>query len=109
MIGFIGTAITQALVCINPASVEKIKMSEWISVKDRLPEDCDFVLVAAIGKGTGEPRALSIGRYNDGVGVWWLLKNFPNNAWVCGDILWDMNDTDITHWMELPEGPPNAL
>lgn len=81
-------------------------MNEWISVKDKFPEDYEFVLVAALGKGTGEPCSISIGRFNSGIPLWQLLKKYPNNACACGDLIWDMQEKGVTHWMPLPE-PPN--
>ena len=71
-------------------------MSEWISVKDRLPEtEDDFVLVIV----SGEPRkniklqsAYELATYNTEDG--WILEKWPD--WMCAK---------ITHWMPLPEPP----
>ena len=61
-------------------------MSEWISVKDRLPEPFKDCLV-----------------YDDlgiGGGSW-----YPIGGWI----LWgsDEDNAPVTHWMSLPE-PPEA-
>jgi hypothetical protein len=56
-------------------------MSEWISVKDRLPEDASNVLIA----------------WADGVSE----ACFCDDGW-CRDgrmLLW------VTHWMPLPKSP----
>lgn len=59
-------------------------MAEWISVKDRLPEDDSHVICCTVTKkGT---KNIIIGYYMDG-------------AWRCG-----MN-SNVTHWMPLPEPP----
>ena len=60
-------------------------MSEWISVKERLPEetylvlvwdnDCDQVAIASLQR---------------------------DGSW-CGDGVW--KDANVTHWMPLPEPP----
>lgn len=60
-------------------------MNEWISVKERLPEEGEDVL-AYLGEGI--------------FGICWLLK----------DGYWETRDSflypdDVTHWMPLPEPP----
>lgn len=60
-------------------------MSEWISVKDRLPEK--FKLVIAF-----RPRIKQF-----------LFVEYTGNAWyTCGTVL---SQNAITHWMPLPEPP----
>ena len=58
-------------------------MSEWISVKDRLPEEKQRVLVRCKTVGTT---------------VGWRL-------W--GEWMTDLGDggSEVTHWMQLPEMP----
>lgn len=77
----------------------------WISVKDRLPEPYDFVLVFADNEGTGEPRPMSIARWEKG--SWGFVNNTPlmcnQGAWM--DIEYDMDSDDVTHWMPLPLPP----
>lgn len=62
-------------------------MSEWISVKDRLPDDFRFVLICV-----GECITL-MGRYNHGKKEWRVFaeRTAPEIA--------------VTHWMERPEPP----
>ena len=59
-------------------------MSDWISVKDRLPNDNERVLVHVVGK----PFNIDADR-------------FFNSRWVRWNGV-------VTHWMPLPE-PPEAL
>ena len=76
-------------------------MSEWISVKDRLPPVTGHVLAAAVDV--------------DDFAMWQEVLNY----YICPEYkigLWetlgceDFEDADIsvTHWMKLPLGPSNA-
>lgn len=76
-------------------------MSEWISVKDRLPNEWTFVLVYCKMPGTNEPCPISIAMLEDK--EWDILGD--NAACACGDLLWGIDSDDITHWMPLPEPP----
>lgn len=71
-------------------------MNEWISVKDRLPEDEDeIVLVIASGKPKHNitlNRAYELANYSPEEG--WILTEYPE--WECAT---------VTHWMPLPEPP----
>ncbi len=75
--------------------LEEPAASPWISVDDRLPEDCQVVLVIA----NGRPRehleldsAHELATFYAGEG--WLLEAYPD---------WD--DPQVTYWMPLPERP----
>ncbi len=78
---------------------------EWIRSSDRLPDLYDFVLVFADNKGTGEPRPISIARWDSE--KWEFINNPPSfpsyGAWM--DIEYNMDSEDITHWMPLPKIP----
>lgn len=65
-------------------------MSEWISVKERLPEKGQNVLVFATSKYIGTEK-ISIDRLEEGErdSIW-----FFTHGWF-----------DVTHWMPLPEPP----
>lgn len=69
---------------------ERSKMSEWISVKDRLPDVFDVVLV-----------------YSDGfISISWRETEKRKNGIVC----WHWNSYPdslgyVTHWMPLPKPP----
>ena len=68
-------------------------MSEWISVKDRLPDDGMNVLVANIGTGT---------QYVSHKDLIWRNENdfFVPTSYFHG--------FKFTHWMPLPEPPKES-
>lgn len=79
---------------------------EWISVKEGLPEAYDFVLIAAMNKGTDEPKPISIGRLD--CHKEWEFLGAPfgscgEGAWV--DIEYCICSWHVTHWMPLPKLP----
>lgn len=65
---------------------------EWISVKDRLPEDRKKVIVY-IAKGVGAELA--------------YLEN--NNVWVDSSFYMALNQKNVTHWKPIvpPAGSAN--
>lgn len=63
-------------------------MSEWISVKDRLPEHKGDYLV-----------------YWESTNQWGLLSNNIETVYFRGKTQWAKRNDDITHWMPLPEKP----
>ena len=66
-----------------------VTVQEWISVKDRLPEDRGYYLVAYLDK-YNESTSIALDFYvNCGAGEWWS-NEFTHN---------------ITHWMPLPQPP----
>ena len=75
----------------------------WISVKDRLPEDgvCVFVYIPEMEHGFGIEKAT--------YGIYWdkIIKNngFGWRLWPNHDMFFWTNS--VTHWAELPE-PPKA-
>jgi hypothetical protein len=68
-------------------------MSEWISVKDRLPEKCIDVIAA---KQNGRVFAMTFRQENgdNGMKFYWL-----------GQGGWNDQHLQVTHWMPLPEPP----
>ena len=76
-------------------------LNEWIKCCDRLPELFDFVLVFADNKGTGEPKPISIARWEGD--KWIFLGTLEEGAWM--DIEYSMETEDITHWMKFPSLP----
>lgn len=71
------------------------KESEWISVKDRLPETADCVLVLASGKPHKNitlENACEIAEFDIDEG--WIMGMWPE---------WE--NPNITYWMPLPEPP----
>ena len=65
-----------------------IQKTEWISVKDRLPETRAAVLVTMKG-------ALPCVCRQDWNGDWWMIGQYRNQR--CR--------AEVTHWMPLPEPP----
>lgn len=79
----------------------------WISIKERLPDIYDFVLVFADNQGTNEPKPISIARLLPGNGNWEFMYEYDNGSGggVYQDIEWSIEVEDITHWMPLPKAP----
>ena len=69
--------------------------SQWISVKDRLPDDASDVLAYY--------DCIDDGRV--------MLVNYYKNCWydaVFNDLIDDLDQGCITYWMPLPEPPKEA-
>ena len=68
-------------------------MSEWISVKDRLPEDASDVLILS------KEKESCVGYYRS-----------SDNEWVMYNpcCSFHMELHGVTHWMPLPEPPKDA-
>ena len=76
-------------------SCSTINPGEWISVKDRLPDDPhDFVLAAANGayKNIRLVNAVMMAEYSQEEG--WILEMYP-----------EYREAEVTHWMPLPQLP----
>ncbi len=71
-------------------------MTKWISVKERLPEEDEYVLVFLGDREMQYVLDMSINQI-DGQKRW----SFPDK-WVY------ITDSDVTHWMPLPP-PPNSF
>lgn len=71
-------------------------MSEWISVKDRLPDECDNLVLAI---ANGKPcRNITL------EDAYVLASYVPNEGWIIDE--WPMwEEAEVTHWMPLPEPP----
>lgn len=65
---------------------------EWISVKDRLPHNSDYVVVII----EDDPQP-AVGFYDDD----WIVSESHKGS--CGEEFYDNNL--ITHWMPLPAQP----
>lgn len=68
-------------------------MSEWVSVKERLPEWDQCVLVVVKGGGM--------------VTAQWskMVEDWTNYGWSGYEWDWILDDEPVTHWMPLPEPP----
>lgn len=71
-------------------------MSEWISVKDRLPEKGVQVICFNGGRMFGSFTLAEIKTDNEGFTAWHIYGVNEDNAGF----------GSVTHWMPLPE-PPN--
>lgn len=58
---------------------------KWIPVSERLPEDCETVLVYAVGY-------MELGWYDT-----------DNGEWRSDEYTWDADE--VTHWLPLPQTP----
>lgn len=69
-----------------------VTVREWISVKDRLPENDDIVMVIASGKfgNITLVNAFELATYSIDEG--WILEMWPE---------WE--DPKVTYWMPLPQ------
>lgn len=109
---------------------EESKMSEWISVKDRLPEPEQEVLICTVKMYGGRAyKGITTAMYEDGTiftedSVWnWsdieYLGDYdeerddwkiPSGWWEerhynPDDVYNNVVDDEVTHWMPLPEPP----
>lgn len=79
-------------------------MSEWVSVKDRLPEIYEEVIVFGVGKADGYigSTQMAITSMTDKNPLWPSLKweKEWRDPWQ-----YFLVDYEITHWMPLPEPP----
>ena len=74
-------------------------MSEWISVKDRLPENSGEYIVVACDEGCPY-----------GEGIWYatvvVCAEYAFNSWTWCEGSHEYSlDGIVTHWMPLPEAP----
>ena len=77
------------------------KRGEWISVKDRLPELREEVLVYAIGKEAAFSPIIAISEL-------YIFKLLPfSNGTLEWRDPWDYfsKNYEVTHWMPLPDAP----
>ena len=86
--GIHGCALVRAAI----ERLEELTASPWISVDDRLPEDCQVVLVR---EHVSLVNSYEIATFYAGEG--WLLEDYPD---------WD--DPQVTYWMPLPERPEDC-
>lgn len=72
-------------------------MDKWISVKDRLPEgdNCVLVVVNGVLGNIIFENAVQIAEYCPGEG--WIVEGF-----------WNWKNPDVTHWQNLPEPPKES-
>lgn len=78
---------------------KKPKENRWISVKEKLPLDYDWVLVCQEGKVFNEPCPISLAYYDSG--EW---KFLAENKACWDDMRWEIDY--VTHWhpIDNPRG-----
>lgn len=76
---------------------------KWINVKERLPDEYDFVLISYVANENPKLRYVpSVGeRIN---GFWTTKESAAESAAIHIDFEKTYNVT-VTHWMELPKAP----
>lgn len=82
------------------------KPSEWISVKDRIPEDNEPVLIYTtktfpenIKRKTKRIYAVAV--YDIYLKNWFTLQDYIEERWLGNSAI----DEFVTHWMPLPKQP----
>ena len=76
-------------------------MAEWISVKERLPELYQNVLVHYCNQHCVEPHNYAVAYRQDGLDEF----NPGENIWHVDSSPLELDGSDVTHWMPLPELP----
>ncbi len=81
---------------------------EWISVKDRMPDTCEGVLVC--GKGSLGEMVIQIAEVFCGDKKWqWIACDGDEIIAPYSDMTCMLKLNDVTHWMPLPETPKDNL
>ena len=94
----LSTALENALNDNNAITDTDVQpVNQWISVKDRLPEENILVLCYARGT-TGEGNNYFLGALAHG--EFWFLKVNDIGHVSCPVLHWE-----VTHWQPLPESP----
>jgi hypothetical protein len=86
-------------------------MSEWISVKDRLPDLEQVVLVCFPSDYNEKPQYAWGARLDDTEGWVWGIKNGYGSLDPAADAAWNDIECDddyrVSHWQPLP-APPHS-
>ena len=76
------------------AALREQEERRWISAKERLPEDDDYVLVIVSGKAENITLDNSLELAQFSISEGWILEMWPE---------WE--DPDVKYWIPLPEPP----
>ena len=81
-----------------------VTVQEWISVKDRLPEDSGYYLVVYRDKYNGSISIAFDMYVKCNVGEWWESEFACD---ITKQFLWaaKLQEQEVTHWMPLPLPP----
>ncbi len=79
--------------------MDKISRKQWVSVKDRLPEEDEIYIVAADDEGEPMDERIWGGRAV-------VCAEYFGGSWSWQDGKYEYDLTGlVTHWMPLPEPP----
>lgn len=92
---FVCASLRTAVMGLRSADVAP--RSEWISVEERLPDNCRAVLVALEGLTIGGAPAMAIGSYSGG---FWMVADADGTHYLTKYMRYK-----VTHWMPRPEPP----
>ena len=81
-----------------------VTVQEWISVKDRLPEDSGCYLVVYRDKYNGSISIAFDMYVKCNIGEWWESEFACD---ITKQFLWAtrLQEQEVTHWMPLPQPP----
>ena len=82
---------------LRTARAMAVRKPEWISVDERLPDNCRAVLVALEGLTIAGAPARVIGSYSGG---FWMVADADGTHYLTKYMRYK-----VTHWMPLPEPP----
>ena len=72
-------------------------MSEWISVKDQLPDNSDLKVIR-YSRREGGHLGIALSHY-------WHPQNMNDGVFMWDFEFGNTQGTKVTHWMPLPEAP----
>ena len=96
----VATALDMAISALRARQEQESKtLNEWISVKDRLPEEDDNYIVTACDEGCSA-----------GEGIWYstvvVLAEYYKGSWTWYDGGREYSlEGIVTHWMPMPQPP----
>ena len=81
-----------------------VTVQEWVSVKDRLPEDSGCYLVVYRDKYNGSISIAFDMYVKCNIGEWWESEFACD---ITKQFLWAtrLQEQEVTHWMPLPQPP----
>lgn len=80
-------------------------MSEWISVKDRLPELGTLCVISYTKPGWGRRMGVYISRYDRLYKTFNIKDGYDEGFFGTGLNTFSQKYDEVTYWMPLPEPP----
>jgi len=109
------TRITRYAAIIWQAAAAPATGEGWISVKERLPDQCErWYFDDEIARDQGSRRSISVPVVSHGTKTWGAFcqdsndggKSVLRSYWVLDDRMMDSEDgSGVTHWYALPDPP----